>query len=268
MKRLLLFLAFCVVPAALRASYVTVTFDHQVTDSSGLHLYYQISGDAGEPIVTYRIDIVDPGPGVSSYVNSMLYNELQALNRQRTIVGMMPSSGQILAVTPPFAPSASTFGAFHAASAAFTPGSTPQDVCTLSGSATKAVTVASMELGSTQTTTGTNGWQIVKRSALDTLGTSSTLTLVPLDLTMPAATVTARTYTVNPTLGALVGNVWSGFIVSPAPASAASSPVTAIVAFAPHQLVLGPSEQVAWNFGGAALPAGLSVRCVLRWAEQ
>lgn len=253
--------------APMQASYTTVTFDRQTVDGNGLHLYFTITGNAGEAPYQYRLDIVDPGPGLAARVNDALFAQIQNLNRQQTVIAAMPTPGTTIVVTPPPSDPASTFGAFRA-SATFTPGATPQDVCGIAGSGGKTVTVTSMELASTQTTAGVNGWVLLKRSTLNTAGTTQTPTTVALSPVFPAGTAAVRTYTANPTAGTLVGTIWSGVVASPAPATATTSLLGQRLDFDKPGLTLGPTDLLAWNFNGAALPTGLSVRCTIAWTEQ
>lgn len=103
---------------------------------------------------------------------------------------------------------------YKAYSAGFTPGATPQDVFSITGSATKIVKITRMFLSSVQTTAGINGWQIVKRSTANTGGTSAAVTALRADANDAAQTATVLQYTANPTAGTLIGNVWSSLINS------------------------------------------------------
>lgn len=161
---------------------------------------------------------------------------------------------------------------YLAYSAAFTPGATPQDVFTIIGSATKIVKVLRMWLSSTQTTAGVIGWGIVRRSTVNSGGTSAAVTAIRSDLNDPAPTATVLQYTANPTLGTLVGGAFSGFVNSPAPGTAGSGTVGIFVDF-PDSLgkpiVLRSAQDVlGWTFGGVALPAGLSLRVGVVWTEE
>jgi len=162
---------------------------------------------------------------------------------------------------------------YVACSSAFTPGATPQDVVTLTGSATKNIYVLEMGISTTQTTAGLNAWFIAKRSAANTAGTSAGLTEVSLQSTQSAATATGLQYTANPTAGTLVGNIWNGWINSPdiaadGPGALNSTVVNFESLIGKPLALLSAAEVVAWNFNGAALPAGLSVLAWIKWAES
>lgn len=162
---------------------------------------------------------------------------------------------------------------YLAFSATFSPGATPQDVFTITGSATKLIRVLSFQLCTVQTTAGINAWQIVRRSAANSGGTSAAVTVVRSDLNDPAQTATILQYTANGTAGTLVGNAWAGRVGSVPPAAAG---IPGLVGFSVNfteelgkPIILRSTDDVlAWNFGGVALPAGLAIRCGVRWTEE
>lgn len=162
---------------------------------------------------------------------------------------------------------------YLAYSAAFTPGATPQDIFTITGSATKLVKILRVFLSTLQTTAGVNGWIVLKRSTANSGGTSAAVVRVGSDQNDSAATATVLQYTANPTAGNLIGNAWSGFISSPAPATAGIGGIMGAFVDFPDSLgkpitLRSTSDVLAWNFNGAALPAGLSVRAGVIWTEE
>lgn len=166
-----------------------------------------------------------------------------------------------------------TYNTFIASTAApFNPPATPTDVFTLTGSSTANVYVVEMGISTTQTTAGLNAWYLAKRSTANTAGTSAGLTEVPLQSTLGTATATALQYTVNPTTGTLVGNVWCGYVNSPDVAADGPGALNPTVVnfeslYGKPLALLSTSEVVAWNFAGAALPAGLAVLAWVKWFE-
>lgn len=163
---------------------------------------------------------------------------------------------------------------YMAASSAFTPGTTPEDVFTITGNATRNVYVLKMGLSTTQTTAGTNAWFIKKRSTANTGGTSAAVTAVPLQSGNTAAAGTILQYTVTPTgVGTIIGSLWNGWVNS---AKVDTAGVTGLEGFEVNfetQLgqpvaLLSTSEVLSWSFGAAALPAGLSVLAWVQWAES
>ena len=161
---------------------------------------------------------------------------------------------------------------YSATSTAFTPGATPVDVFNILGSATTNVYVLKMGLSTTQGADGTNAWYIAKRSTAPTAGTSAQPAIVPFDSNNPVATAVVSQYTANATgAGTLVGYVWGGWVYSPIVSTVA--PGNNIIEvnfedmFGQPVSLLSASESLAWNFKGAALPAGLSVIATVEWTE-
>jgi hypothetical protein len=155
---------------------------------------------------------------------------------------------------------------------AFTPPATPTDVATIIGSATKTIRVTRLELSTTQTTAGVNTWFIIVRSAADTGGTSATPTIVPLDSNNAAVTSVVRSYTANPTgLGAAVGTLRATRILSDATGTTAQTVYTfdfTNSGLSSGIVLRGVAQTLALNFGGAALPVGLSVSVNFEWSEE
>lgn len=253
-------------------AYNVATFarlDRNADGSSVIVIRY--TGDAGELPVERNYPVsVNPMPS-ADYMRAIAMTAIADLNKYKNfIAGATPNIGSVLDTTTPL-PSdpASTYGLFLAASAPFTPGTTPQDVFTISGSATRTVQVVRAGIMTTQTTAGLNVWDLLKRSTANSGGTSSTLTAVPADSAFPAATAVVRQYTANPTAGTLVGRVWGGKVAAPVPASAVGDAEKIIDVNRISSLALrGTGEVLAWNFGGAALPTGLSVQAWVVWTEN
>ncbi len=80
-------------------------------------------------------------------------------------------------------------------------------------------------------------------------------------------------YTVNPTLGSTVGRVRSMSALSVASATSTLLPLPLVFDFDvfndSNPVVLnGVAEELAINFGGLALPSGLTVFCSFTWTEE
>ena len=162
---------------------------------------------------------------------------------------------------------------YSAASTAFTPPATPTDMFSITGSATNNIYVLKMGFSSTQTTAGVNNLTLVKRSTANTGGTHAAAVPVPFDANNPAATATPLQYTANPSaLGTSLGPIWSGWVQSPVVTTATVSGLQGVEInfedmFGQPLTLLSTSEVLAWSFGGAALPAGLSVLAYVIWTE-
>jgi hypothetical protein len=250
--------------------YNVATFSKLEVNADGRPvIVLRYTGNAGETAVDYSYvqDLVTMP--TADFIRGQAMARLDILNNNKNFVtGALPSVGTVLDTTTPLpAAAASTFGAFMAASAPFTPGATPQDVFTITGS-TKRVMVTAIGLSTVQTTAGMNAWTLVKRSTANTAGTSATIPGVPLDDVYPAATATVRQYTANPTLGTFIGTVWSGRVASPAPATAQNG-TEKVLTFDRGPIILtGTTDVLAWTLNGVALPAGLSVQAYVWWTEQ
>ena len=160
---------------------------------------------------------------------------------------------------------------YVAVSTAFTPGATPVDIFSITGSATNNIYVQKMGISTIQNAAGVNALFIAKRSTANIAGTSAAPAIVTYGSGNSAATATVLQYTANPTTpGTLVGYAWGGWVNSPIAASAAD-PVTEIdfvTAYGQPIELLSTAEVLAFNFKGAALPAGLSVIAYVVWTES
>lgn len=253
-------------------AYVTATFDRLERNADGRPvLVFVYTGDAGELPIEQPYPIDASTPPTLNYMRGLAMQRLEILNNSLDFIALVtPSIGIVLDTTTPLpTPPAPTFGAFMAASAPFTPGTTPQDVFTITGSATRTIEVWRMAIVTVQTAAGTNAWALVKRSTANTGGTSALVPGVPTNDTFPAATATVRQYTANPTAGNLVGAAWTGRVAAPVPSSALAGPFDRVVDLVPRSVTLtGTADVLAWNFGGVALPAGLSVQASVWWTER
>lgn len=158
--------------------------------------------------------------------------------------------------------SASTLGVTLAAAAT--------DVFTITGSATKIIHVHRVRYSCTQTTTGTIQIVFLKRSTANSGGTSQDLVEVRNDSSNSAPTATTLSYTANPTLGTLVGNLDSLRILAPSVADDASEPVkeTSFSYPSAQDIVLrGTSELFATNLNGATISGGICNFSVW-WTEE
>lgn len=252
-------------------SYTTANFLRlDPSPNGGSVIILRYTGNAGEPPLDFAYPQDLTTFPTADYIRSLAMARIQILNNNiNFIAGAQPFIGTNLDVTTPLPPVTSTFGSFIAASSPFTPGAAPTDVFSITGSANRKVTVIRMGIITVQTTAGMNVWNLIKRSTANSLGTSAPVTRVSIDKAYPAATATVLQYTANPTLGTLIGNVWSGRVPSPiittAPADIEKS-INFNVVTQPITLS-GINDVLAWNFGGATLPPGLSVQALVAWTE-
>lgn len=229
------------------------------------------TGNAGEPAVDFSYPMDATAAPSADYLRGLAIARIAILNNNQTFVaGALASVGQVLDTTTPLPAPLNVFGEYMAASAAFTPGATPQDVFTIAGSATKIVRITRMAISTIQTTAGNNRWALNKRSTANSSGTSAVVAAVPTDSGYPAATAIVRAYTGNPTAGSLVGEGWGGRVPSPTAALSTASLGPDVQGFArnPFATLRGVAQSLGWNFGGLALPAGLSVCALVWWTES
>lgn len=253
-------------------AYTTATLLRIEPNGNGTFtLIFRYQGDAGEAPIDYPYPVDPIVMPTMDGTRAPLMARLTALNNAKSFtIGSAPLVGTVFDTTTPLPqPSAPVYGSYRAATLPFTPGATPQDVFTITGSATRTVRVTGMGLCSIQTTAGINAWQVVKRSAANTGGTSAAVTRVPVDDSYPAATATVLSYTANPTAGTLIGPVWTGRMLSPAPASVVPLFSRELDFIRQTPIVLsGVTDVLAWNFNGAVLPSGLSVQAWVSWDES
>jgi hypothetical protein len=158
---------------------------------------------------------------------------------------------------------------YSAAAAAFGVATNPTDIFTLTGSASKTIRITRIAVTGTQTTGGMRDVLLIKRSAANTGGTSSTLTAVPHDSTSAAATATARSYTVNPSgLGTTVGTMRAEKVQISATTGVAGS---LIADFGPRYgqaiVLRGTGEVISVNLNGVT-STGNSMTCCIEWTEE
>jgi hypothetical protein len=186
-----------------------------------------------------------------------------------TPVIVQSSNVNVVYVGNPLNIAASTKTTYMNGSGSFTPPATPTDMWVMQGSATKTIKILKIILQTTQTTLGTNTFFLKRYSTADTLGTSTTVTSYPLDTTNVAATATVKFYTANPTLGTLVGSLDSAYITTGAPGAPIQPYVWDFTCPIGQNLTLrGAADQIAVNFAGAALPAGLKVAVTVMYTEE
>ena len=149
------------------------------------------------------------------------------------------------------------------------------DIFTITGSATKTVRIIKVGFSGIQTSGTIQDVLLIKRSAANTGGISSTPTIVPYDSNSAVATAVVRAYTVNPAmLGTAIGTVKAAKVLvnqSSGGPSGPTSPPDVIWVFGqgPTQaLVLrGVAQQLVINYNGQT-SAGSSLDMFIEWTEE
>lgn len=162
-------------------------------------------------------------------------------------------------------------GTTYVAVATFTPATTPTDFLTITGSATRTVAVKRFTCYGSSTAAGSEIVNVIKRSTVDTGGTSTNPTAQALDSNNGAATAVVTAYTANPSaLGTAVGPVAAG-IIGTGPLTAA--PVTPMSLtfgdmWTNDLLLRGTAQQAAINGASVSFTAGASITCAVVWTER
>jgi hypothetical protein len=150
--------------------------------------------------------------------------------------------------------------------AQFSPAASAQDVCTLAGSATKTIRLRRVFFNALPTTAVAEAVAFVKRSTVDTAGTSVKLTPLPYDSQSSAATAVAEYYTANGTAGTIVGliaDITRHFGIS----TTIATPFEFDFGALGSALVLrGAAEQFAVNLSGVTYSG--TVSCTFEWTEE
>jgi hypothetical protein len=144
------------------------------------------------------------------------------------------------------------------------------DVFTISGSSTKTIKIYRVLFYLTATT-GSNATIIgLRRSSLNTGGTSTLLSNVPHDTTNAAGTAVVRSYTANPSaLGTLIGNMFTFGVYVSGGGTIGSIPFSYLIEnpIAQPIILRGTSQLFAVNMSAVTF-AGNSARATVIWTEE
>lgn len=193
-----------------------------------------------------------------------------ALASLALLAGVFASSAamaQVPGVGQPVAPA--QFRTYRAVILNLAPAASATDFFTIQGSATAAVLVRSIKCSGVSTANGSALVQVVKRSTLDTTGTSTTMTNVRLNANQPVATAVVKAYTVNPgVLGTAIGTVDAGFLTTNTLATSTVSNGALVFDFTNQNLFIdAATTQVALNANAQSFTAGAALSCTVEWAE-
>lgn len=145
----------------------------------------------------------------------------------------------------------------------------PTDVFTLIGSASKLVRVLRVGFSALQTTAAGRDVLLIKRSTANSGGTSTTPTVVSYDSTQISGTAVARSYTANPaSLGTAVGTIFARKTLVGALTGAADS---LIIEFGnncgKHVILRGVAETLAINLNSVSSSGGV-FSIFIEWTEE
>jgi hypothetical protein len=187
------------------------------------------------------------------------------------LVTLFPAAALAQFIQPPN--STTLYPTYRAAITGLVTAASATDFFTIQGSATKTVYVTDMRCSGIGSTAGTPDIQVVKRSAANTTGTSTSPTVVPLDSQNAAGTAVVKAYTANPgALGAIVGVVDSYKLALPLAATGSEMQVGATdflqSRFTQPIILRGVAQTLALNGNAATLAAGASLNCSATWFEK
>lgn len=141
------------------------------------------------------------------------------------------------------------------------------DIFTLTGCANKTIKIWGCDVAATQTTAGNANIHFLRRSSVNTLGTSTSPIATPLDSNNGVAQATPRAYTANPTVGTLVGLLHSFKMFIPT-SSTIGSPLSSRFGEWGQPIVLKSANEVfAVNLNGVTL-SGSTFNIMLEWTEE
>lgn len=151
---------------------------------------------------------------------------------------------------------------------------TPTDFLVLSNPGTKTLLVTQAQLQIAQTAAAGFTLFFVRRSALNTGGSSTLPAIVSLDSTNAAATGVATLYTAAPTTSGTASTVFTvtattttGGIGTIFGLQNAARTQTTTVIDLRQPITIRPNESLALNSGGVALPTGFAASYFLEWVE-
>jgi len=158
---------------------------------------------------------------------------------------------------------------YSATIADFTPATTASDMVTITGAANKVCTITNIRFTGSATAATYQGMYLIKRSSLDTGGTSSATTITPHDSNDIAPSAVVRQYSANPTVGTAVGTIRADHLGLPSAAAGTYPLIWDFCDRAAKGIRLNSAtEQLAINFGGAAVPTGTNLHITIEWTEE
>lgn len=220
-------------------------------------------------------DVVEVAPGTDT-ASSGLNGRLQRVAQRLTsLIALFPASiGRKSIAGSLSVVQAEADRTYSAASTAVASAANATDIFTITGSAGAVVRVKRISISGIATADAKVVCVLLKRSTANTAGTSTTPTAVPHDSANAAATAVVRSYTANPTVGTLVGNINSVRLGIGAAAPGNGDPTEANIAnlfesqAGKQDIVLrGTEEVLAINLNGVTI-AGSSFSCRVEWTEE
>lgn len=165
-----------------------------------------------------------------------------------------------------------TRATYHYVAQDITPVATATDVLTISGSASKVIRITKISIVGTATAASIYDHYIVKRTAANTGGTSTSPTPAKSDSNDPTAAATLRLYTANPSaLGSGISvEANKTYLTASSSPGAAALPVVYTFGNRNDKAIVlrGTGESLAFNFAGQAVPSGANIYMNIEWTED
>lgn len=199
-----------------------------VGGSDGTNLRTFKTDTSGDLFVVGNVASGASDSGNPVKTGAVFNSTLPVVTNGQRVDSQADSNGRIIVTNVPLDGSKASYSA---AIVGLVVANTPTDIFTITGSSTKTIRITFVEITGTETNATVRDVVLLKRSTANSGGTSTTQTAVASDSNNAAATATVRAYTVNPTLGTLVGNIR---------ARKADIDITS---------KSGPIELVSWVFG-------------------
>lgn len=162
---------------------------------------------------------------------------------------------------------------FMAAVSGLVPAASATDILTIAGASNRVIKINQIQISGIATAAAAIPISLIRRSAVNTGGTSAALTAVLMDTanTGTSAAASVLTYTANPSgLGTAVGTVTTArMILSTASASVGTAPI--VISF--ERMYMKPltlrsaSELLCINYGGSTA-SGNSLDISISWTEE
>lgn len=225
-----------------------------------------MSSDADNALISHPVKVIDAITGISQVVNAD-----GTITSNVGTTGGLALDSSLTSGTQKTQLVITTANCYSGSPGAVTVATAATDVFTISGSATKTIRVLRIEISTIATVTAISNWLIIKRSTLDTGGTSATISGASWDSNNAGSSITITSYTANPTLGTSAGVIRRARIESPA-TTAATNPAYQFdftnSGLSSGIVLRGVNENLAVSFNGAAVPAGLNAEINVDWVEE
>lgn len=239
----------------------------QIGGSDGTNLRTFATDTSGNQKIIGSVASASTDSGNPIKTGSVFNSTLPTVTTGQRVDSQADSNGRHIVTNAPLDGSKPTYSA---SATSLATAATATDIFTISGSASKTIRITRIAL--TLTTTAGSGIglniSLIKRSALDTGGTSTTATNAPHDSSSAAGTAIVKAFTANPTvLGTTIGTIRALRY-----AVAASNTIDLVewnFGSGPSQAIVlrGIAENIAINFNSTTV-TGAVANIDIEWTEE